>query len=98
MTIQQDRNGSTLTIAPQGRLDTVSAPMLEETLRPALEGVKKLVFDLCALDYVSSAGLRVILSTQKIMNRQGSMVLRNVKPEIMDIFDVTGFSDFLEFE
>ena len=87
MTINKTKEGDALTIALEGRLDTVTAPQLEGELRTAINGVKELVFDLKKLDYVSSAGLRVLLSAQKVMNRQGSMVIRNVQEQIMDIFD-----------
>ncbi len=98
MQINQTKDGNTLTVGLEGRLDTTTAPQLEGELRTALTGVKELVMDLSKLDYVSSAGLRVLLSAQKVMNRQGSMIIRNVKPEIMDIFDVTGFVDILNIE
>ena len=98
MQINQTKDGNTLTVGLEGRLDTTTAPQLEGELRTALNGVKELVMDLSKLDYVSSAGLRVLLSAQKVMNRQGSMIIRNVKPEIMDIFDVTGFVDILNIE
>ena len=98
MNIIKNQEGTALTVALEGRLDTVTAPQLEGELRSAVNGVTELVFDLGALDYVSSAGLRVLLSAQKVMNRQGSMVIRNVKPEIMEIFEVTGFVDILNIE
>ena len=78
-----------------GRLDASTAPQLESELKAVYNGITELVFDLKELDYVSSAGLRVFLSAQKIMNAQGSMKLFNVKDEVMDIFEITGFSDFL---
>ena len=87
-----------LNIALQGRLDTTTAPQLEEELRTALSGIEKLVFDLKELAYISSAGLRVLLSAQKTMNRQGEMILRNVNEDIMEIFEVTGFVDILNIE
>lgn len=98
MNIRKEQEGTTLTVALEGRLDTVTAPQLEGELRTAINGISELVFDLDALEYISSAGLRVLLSAQKVMNRQGSMVIRNVKPEIMDIFEVTGFVDILTLE
>ena len=98
MNIIKKQDGSVLTVALEGRLDTVSAPQLEGELRSAVSGVKELIFDLEKLDYVSSAGLRVLLSAQKVMNRQGSMTIRKVKPEIMEIFEVTGFVDILNIE
>ena len=98
MNINKTQEGSKLTVALEGRLDTVTAPQLEGDLRSAVSGVTELVFDLEKLDYVSSAGLRVLLSAQKVMKRQGGLVITNVKPEIMEIFDVTGFSDILNIE
>ncbi len=98
MNILKKREESKLTVALEGRLDTVTSPQLEGELRTEVNGISELIFDLGALDYVSSAGLRVLLSAQKVMNRQGSMTIRNVKPEIMEIFDVTGFTDILNIE
>ena len=98
MNIVKNQNGSTLTIGLEGRLDTTTSPQLENELRAALNGIGELILDLNSLDYISSAGLRVLLSAQKVMNKQGKMVIRNVKPEIMEIFDVTGFVDILNIE
>ncbi len=98
MNINKTQEDSRLTVALEGRLDTVTAPQLEGDLRSAVSGVTELIFDLEKLDYVSSAGLRVLLSAQKVMNRQGKMIIRNAKPEIVEIFDVTGFSDILNIE
>lgn len=98
MNIIKKQEGTTLTIALEGRLDTVTSPQLEGELRTAVNGVTDLIFDLSALEYVSSAGLRVLLSAQKVMSKQGKMTIRNVKPEIMDIFDVTGFVDILNIQ
>ena len=98
MQINKKQNGSELNIALVGRLDTSTSPQLEADLRTSLNGVDNLVFDLTDLDYVSSAGLRVLLSAEKTMKKQGQMVIRNVKPEIMEIFDVTGFVDILTIE
>ena len=81
--------------ALEGRLDTVTSPDLEKELRESLDGVSELVIDFEKLEYISSAGLRVLLSTQKVMNRQGSMKVVNVNETIMEIFEVTGFSDIL---
>ena len=100
--IEQKANGSELIFALEGRLDTTTdtttAPQLENELRKSLSGVESLIFEFEALEYISSAGLRVLLSSQKQMNKQGEMVIRNVRPEIMEIFDVTGFSDILTIE
>ena len=81
--------------ALEGRLDTVTAPELEKELKESLDGVTELVLDFAKLEYISSAGLRVLLATQKIMNRQGGMKLIHVNETIMEIFEVTGFSDIL---
>lgn len=98
MNITKKLEENTLTIALEGRLDTVTAPKLEGELRTSVNGISTLIFDLGALDYVSSAGLRVLLSAQKVMNKQGNMIIRNVKPEILEIFEVTGFVDILNIE
>jgi len=99
MTIEKNINGAELTISIAGRLDTITAPQLESELKASLvDGVQRLVLDFVALDYLSSAGLRVLLAAQKIMNKQGSMVVRNVNQTIAEIFDVTGFSDILTIE
>lgn len=82
----------------EGRLDTLTSPGLEEQLEPALEGVEKLVFDFAELRYISSAGLRVLLTAMQIMEDQGDMIVKNVSPEIMDVFEVTGFIDDLTIE
>ena len=95
MKIVKNKNGNTLDIAIEGRLDTTTAPELEEEIRNSIEGITELNFDLEKLDYISSAGLRVLLSAQKIMNRQGTMTVLNAGPSIMDIFEVTGFTDIL---
>ena len=95
MNILKNQNGTSLTIALEGRLDTSTSPQLEYELRPGLDGITELLFDLDKLDYISSAGLRVLLSAQKIMKKQGEMEICNVKPEIMEIFEVTGFVDIL---
>lgn len=98
MNIIKKQDGTTLTVALEGRLDTVTSPHLEGELRTAVNGVTELIFDLTGLEYISSAGLRVLLSAQKVMSRQGKMTIRNVKPEIMEIFEVTGFVDILNIE
>ena len=98
MTITKNLEGSKLTIALEGRLDTTTSPQLEGELHPDIDGATELTFDLEQLQYISSAGLRVLLSAQKIMNKQGTMTIKNVCPEIMDIFDVTGFVDILNIE
>ena len=97
MNITRTRSGNTLNIALEGRLDTVTAPQLEAELRGALDGVTELNFDLEKLEYISSAGLRVLLSAQKIMNREGTMTVSGASPTVMEIFEVTGFTDILTF-
>ena len=82
----------------EGRLDTTTAPELEEQLKAALDGVTELTLDLEKLEYISSAGLRVLLSAQKVMSKQGEMKLIHVNDTIMEIFEVTGFSDILTIE
>lgn len=98
MTIEKTTNGSELTIAITGRLDTSTAPELEASLKQSIDGVTKLVFDFSNLEYVSSAGLRVLLSAQKIMNKQGEMVLRKVPEPVMEVLEVTSFTDILTIE
>ena len=98
MTITMNRNGKELTVALEGRLDTRTSPELEAKLEPEFEGTDKLIFDLADLRYISSAGLRVLLSSMQIMEEQGELIVRNVRPEIMDIFEVTGFSEDLNIE
>ncbi len=95
MTIEKIQNGTELTIHLAGRLDTTTAPQLEAELKLSISGVEKLVFDFAALEYLSSAGLRVLLAAQKVKNKQGEMIIRNVNETIAEIFEVTGFSDVL---
>lgn len=98
MTINKDVNGKALTISLEGRLDTTTAPSLEEEINGSLENIEELTFDFAKLEYISSAGLRVLLSAQKKMNKQGKMVVKNVSEEVSEIFEVTGFSDILTIE
>ena len=95
MEIMKESHDTDLTLKLRGRLDPSPAPELEGELKTCLEGVQSLTLDLKELEYISSAGLRVLLSAQKAMNKQGSMVVRNVNPMVRDVFDITGFSDFL---
>ena len=95
LNIMSQKNASELTVELSGRLDTNTAPELEAALKTALEGVEELTFDFEKLDYISSAGLRVLLATQKTMNRQGSMKVLHANEMILEIFEVTGFSDIL---
>lgn len=98
MEIQQKRDGSKLQIDLTGRLDTRTAPQLEAELKKSLDGVEDLIFDFSALDYISSAGLRILLSAQKVMNRQGTMKILHANDMIMEVFEVTGFIDILDIE
>ncbi len=98
MKIIMNKTEDQLTVILQGRLDTLSAPDLEEQLESALDGVEKLVFDFKELTYISSTGLRVLLGAMQVMEEQGKMSIRNVRDEIMEIFKVTGFIDYLTIE
>ena len=98
MTIEKKINGEAATLIVSGRLDTQTAPELENELDAVLPGLKELTFDMTNLEYVSSAGLRVILKAQKAMNAQGSMKLTGVNDSIMEVFDITGFLDILTIE
>ena len=91
-----ERNEDELTIVLEGRLDTLSAPEFEEQLEPELDSAEKLTIDMAGLEYISSAGLRVLLTAVHVMQDKGEVVyVKNVAPEIMDVFEVTGFTDFL---
>ncbi len=98
MTIKMDRNKTELTITLAGRLDTMTAPELEARLESSLAGVTKLYFELQDLEYISSAGLRVLLTALQIMEEQGEMKIRHVSESVMEIFEITGFLDWLEIE
>ena len=98
MTIQETINGKNLELKVAGRLDTTTAPDLDKKINDLIYDVEKLTFDFSDLIYISSAGLRVLLSAQKKMSRQGEMVIRGVSADIMEIFEVTGFSDILTIE
>ena len=98
MTINKNLNGAELTVTLSGRLDTITAPHFEAKLKQSLPGIEHLVLDFTDLAYLSSAGLRVLLGAQKLMNKQGDMVVRNVNETIAEIFDVTGFADILTIE
>ena len=95
MNIIKNLEGNTLTLALEGRLDTTTSPQLETLLNAELDGITELVFDFAKLDYLSSAGLRVLLTAQKRMSNQGTMKLRNVNAVVKEVFDITGFTDFL---
>ena len=95
MEIVKKRSGTALDIALTGRLDTTTAPALEAELNSALTDVTELALDFEKLEYISSAGLRVLLAAQKTMNKQGKMTVRNVSSDIAEVFEITGFSDIL---
>ena len=98
MTIEKIKTNEQLTVLLEGRLDTSTAPLLEEELRNSLDDIQCLVLDLEKLEYLSSAGLRVVLAAQKRMSKQGQMLLKHVPEVIMEIFEVTGFVDILTIE
>lgn len=98
MTIQKELTAGKLVIAVIGRLDSVTAPDLDKVVNESLDGVNELVFDFKDLDYISSAGLRSVLTAQKIMNKKGEMSLINVKDSIREIFEMTGFIEFLNIK
>ena len=98
MTINKKQNGNELVLAISGRLDTTTVGELDALLANGLDGVSKLVFDFAGLDYISSAGLRSLLSAQKKMNSQGEMIIKNVNEIVSEIFDITGFVDILTIE
>jgi len=98
LNIEKKTEGTALQVTLTGRLDTTTAPQLESELKSSLDGVTSLVMDFEKLEYISSAGLRVLLSAQKIMNKQGSMKITHVSDVINEIFEVTGFSDILNIE
>ena len=98
MTINKTLNATELTVALAGRLDTTTAPHLEAELKSSLGGVDSLVLDFTELEYISSAGLRVLLSAQKVMNKQGKMVVRHANETVLEVFEVTGFTDILTIE
>ncbi|MBP5597238.1 MAG: STAS domain-containing protein [Pseudobutyrivibrio sp.] len=98
LNINGEKKGNGLFIELEGRLDTTTAPQLEEKINSDIAGVVELVFDLKNLEYISSAGLRVLLSAQKTMNKQGSMIVKNPSEEVSEIFEVTGFSDIFTIQ
>ena len=98
MQITKTVENDNLTRSLEGRLDTLTAPQLEAEVNGKLDGVKTLIFDFQNLAYVSSAGLRILFMAQKIMNKQGKMIVRNANADIKDIFTVTGFSNILTLE
>ncbi len=98
MTVTKTKNGNALSVKVDGRIDTTTAPQLENELKESIADAESLVLDFADVAYISSAGLRVLLSVQKIMGKKGGMKLINVSEDIMEIFEVTGFSDILTIE
>lgn len=98
MNINKALNAAELTVTLEGRLDTTTAPQLEAELKTSLNDIDFLIMDFSGLEYISSAGLRVLLSAQKVMNKQGKMVIRHVNETILEVFEVTGFVDILTLE
>jgi len=98
MTITKKTDGTALEIALEGRLDTMTAPELEEELRQSYEGADSLTMDFSKLEYISSAGLRVLLSAHKVMSKRGGMKVKNVNEIVQEVFEVTGFADILNIE
>ena len=98
MEIRMNRSDDKLTVEVTGRLDTLTSPKLESKLEPELDGIKELIIDLKELEYISSAGLRVLLGAAKAMEGHGGMKVRNPNEKIMDVFSLTGFDDFLNIE
>ncbi|NMP37986.1 MAG: STAS domain-containing protein [Clostridiales bacterium] len=98
MTIEKSQNGTSYTLALSGRLDTTTAPQLEAQLKACFADASELTLDFKELDYISSAGLRVLLTSQKIMNKQGKMTLRHVGEAILEIFEMTGFINILDIK
>lgn len=97
MTITKNAEAEKLTLAIEGRIDTTTAPSFEAEI-DAIDGVTELVLDFAGVEYISSAGLRVVLKAQKLMNKNGKMKLINVNDDVMDVFDITGFLDILTIE
>ncbi len=98
MIITKNMDGDTLTFTLEGRLDTTTSPQLEAELKQSVGGVTELIFDFSGVEYISSAGLRVLLAAQKVMNRQGSMKLTGVNENVLEVFEITGFIDILTLE
>jgi len=96
--VDKKTEGKNLTLSLYGKLDTTTAPELEEVIKNELSGIENLVFDISNLEYISSAGLRVLLSAQKVMTVQGSMIIKGVSEEIAEIFEVTGFNNIFNIE
>jgi len=98
MTITKSQEGKNVTLALEGRLDTVTSPELEAELKQCMEGADSLTMDFSKLEYISSAGLRVLLSAHKTMSRKGGMTIKHVNEIVSEVFDVTGFADILNIQ
>lgn len=98
MEILNQKNGTELKLLLSGRLDTTTAPQFEKEITASLGDIESLILDFASLEYISSAGLRVLLSAQKIMNKKGKMVIINANDDIKEVFDITGFTDILTIE
>ena len=98
MTIEMNKNTQELVFVLAGRLDTTTAPALEQAIQGNIQGIETLILDFENLEYISSAGLRVLLGAQKKMQQQGTMKIKNVREEVMDVFEITGFADILTIE
>ena len=98
MNIIKTREGNTLSVALQGRLNAATAHQLENEIRPSLDGITALIWDLTELEYMSAAGLRLLRAAQKVMNRQGKMVVVNANETIIELFEITGFTSILTLE
>ena len=98
MKIEMKRNAQEMMMEVEGRLDTITAPILEKEINENIQDIETLILDFSGLEYISSAGLRVLLSTQKKMQKRGAMKVINVSAEIMDVFEMTGFADILTIE
>ena len=98
MTVDKKKDGANCTVLVSGRLDTTTAPELDAAVKEDIEAISELIIDFAQLEYISSAGLRVLLSCQKIMNVNGKMIIKNVNDTIMEVFEITGFNDILTIE
>ena len=98
MKIKQTLNNNELTIALEGELNSATAPELDEVISNSLKGIQTLIFEFKDLSYISSAGLRILLTSKKVMDKQGKMIVRNANESVMEIFEITGFANILDFE
>ena len=98
MTIDKNKEGNRLVLTVSGRLDTMTAPELENVIKDNMDGVEELILDFKDLEYISSAGLRVVLGARKAMGNKGSFAVRNLCSDVREIFDITGFSDIITIE